>query len=512
MEKVVLEQKVDEKLFEIQEKFLHSYANKSENITDEQWLTKELKEELLIAEEEAGKMSSEIFNVILMHQSNYSSMMNSLSEGISKEKWFSDKLTEAGKTLPLNNFGEYLSSIDEAILEANTEMFNTIITKQGTVNQNPNLDGFIAEQYKANTFNLDAVLKDRNVKGEVLKPKPGETYGKNSLDGQIKDFDLKNHLGETGKIARRYQEKFGETAEITKRYFEKGSYQGQRKGVPLDQVEDIPGSEGFWSYKDVKGKGLEKIEAKRLQNEVQKGNIDAVKADWNYYQVKDLSIQLGQKAAFSGVQAAAISAGFDVAVKMYQGKEIKSKEVIAIALNSGADVGVKAALTGAVKVASERGLIAVVPKGTPIGAITTMVYVGVENAKLLGKVASGELSLREGLQKMEETTVSTTFGLISSAIGAAEGALIGAAALAWIPVIGPGVGAFIGGIVGGTVSYLAGSKVGEAVYSAHKKIQNFAKETAKGIVNSGAKVVKSVYSGVKSAVSSISRGIKSIFK
>ncbi len=75
------------------------------------------------------------------------------------------------------------------------------------MNQQLNLDGFIAEQHHVDTFNLDAVAKGSEYSAEVLQPKPYQTYGKNSVDIVIKDGE--------GKIVRRYQAKYGADADAT---------------------------------------------------------------------------------------------------------------------------------------------------------------------------------------------------------------------------------------------------------------------------------------------------------
>ena len=129
------------------------------------------------------------------------------------------------------------------------------------------------------------------------------------------------------------------------------------------------------------------------------------------------------------------------------------QEVVEAALTGGADFGVKAATAGALKVASEKEILSVIPKGTPAGTFANIAYVAVENVKVLGKVATGELTLREGFEKMQETTVSTVAGLASMSKGAAIGGAVGFA-------FGP-VGAAVGRFFGGTVAYLAGSELGE---------------------------------------------------
>ena len=44
-----------------------------------------------------------------------------------------------------------------------------------------------------------------------------------------------------------------------------------------------------------------------------------------------------------------------------------------------------------------------IPKGTPAGTIANIAHVAVENVKIAGKMATGELTVKEGLEKMEQT-------------------------------------------------------------------------------------------------------------
>ena len=91
-------------------------------------------------------------------------------------------------------------------------------------------------------------------------------------------------------------------------------------------------------------------------------------------------------------------------------------------------------------------------------------------------MASGELTFKEGVDKMEQVTVSTIAGLASSAQSASIGATIGT-------VFGP-VGAAVGGFVGGAVGFMAGSKVGESTVKVCQKIRNRVTEMTKSIAES----------------------------
>ena len=242
---------------------------------------------------------------------------------------------------------------------------------------------------------------------------------------------------------------------------------------------------------------LTKSRAEQMRDEAQSGNWNDL--NWNEYATKDLAIGIGKQAGYAALQGAAIGVGFDVAQKLWNGESIDADEVVETAIVSGADFGVKAAAAGALKVGVEKEIIKVIPKGTPAGTIANIAYVAIEDVKVLGKMATGELTMKEGIEKLEQTTVSTAAGLVAMGKGAAIGAAMGT-------VFGP-VGTAVGGFIGGTVGYMAGSKVGEAVVKCAQKVRDGAKKVAKTVVSG----VKSVASSVASGVKSFCRGVAGFF-
>ena len=169
------------------------------------------------------------------------------------------------------------------------------------------------------------------------------------------------------------------------------------------------------------------------------------------------------------------------------------------ALVSGADFGVKAATAGALKVGVEKEIIKAIPKGTPASTIANIAHVAIEDAKVVGKMVTGELSLREGIDKIEQTTVATAAGLATMGEGAAIGAAAGA-------VFGP-IGAAVGGFVGGSVGYMAGSKVGETIVNGAQKVRDVVCEAAGAVVDK----VKDIGSAVLDGVSNFFSGIFNFF-
>lgn len=483
---VLLEDEASE-LKLLQQRFIKSYIDNKDKMEVEDWLVNELKNNLPEKTYiEIAEMSKDIVETIKINEDNKKSLQEAINNGRSKESWFAASLKNSFSNFTTFQTAEYLHGLDKALESANESMHSTITTKSGLINQNVNLDGFIAEQHHVNSFNLQAELKGSEFRAEVLTPKEGQTYGKNSVDIVIKD--------KSGKIVKRYQSKYCADAESTQRALDNGDYRGQRKLVPEGQAKDINNAtECIESPDGIKSQSLSKQKAKDLQQEAQSGNWNDL--NWNEYKTKDLAIGIGKQAGYAALQGAAIGAGLELASKVWNGEEIKGEEVVEKAITSGADFGIKAATAGALKVGVEKGIIKVIPKGTPAGTIANIAYVAIENVKVLSKVATGELTLKAGFEKMEQTTVATVAGIAAGTKGTTLGAAIGSA-------LGP-VGAIVGGFVGGTVGYIAGSKVGETVVKVSQKIRNVVTSTLKSAASTVSSGVNNLCSSAKGIVSGV---------
>lgn len=483
-----------EDIKDLQYNFIKSYIVNKDKMSVEDWLNQELKLNLPdVNENEIKVISDDIIKTIKINEKNKESLIDAVSNGRSKESWFASQIKKTTSNMAMGETVQYLQTLDEAIKDANKILHETITTKSGNINQNLNLDGFIAETHHSNTFNLQAKLKGSEYRAEVLVPKEGQAYAKNSVDIVIKD--------KTGKIIERYQSKYGKTAEDTIKMIKDGNYNNQRLLVPSEQVDEVqkafPNKTVTASIGsgDIKSNPLSKIDAKEFQKEAQSGNWNEL--NWNEYKTKDLAIGIGKQAGYAAIQGAAIGVGIEVASKVWNGEEIKGEEVVEQALISGTDFGIKAATAGALKVGVEKGIVKVIPKGTPTGTIANIAYVGIENAKIVCKVATGELTVQEGMNQMEQTTVSTVAGLVAGAKGTAIGAQLGM-------VFGP-VGVAIGGFLGGTVGYIAGSEVAKTVVKGVQKVRekaitivkdtgNYIRESVKNTWESAKTVGRSLFS------------------
>ena len=474
----------------IVEDFVKSYsANPTAPV--ESWLIPKMQEQLPErSHEEIVAMVDEIVATIKASEEKKASLEKAIDSGRSKESWFASEAKKATSAMSTQEAAKYLTNLDMALQQANESLYRTITTQAGTVSQNPRLDGFIAEQYHAQTFNMNAEATGSPYRAKVLEPN-GNGYAKNSVDIVIVDGE--------GKVVRRYQSKYCKDAKATEQAFEHGDYRGQQKLVPEGQEGDIAkkSTTVLEAPDGTTSNPLTKSRAEQMRDEAQSGNWNDL--NWNEYAAKDLAIGIGKQAGYAALQGAAIGVGFDVAQKLWNGESIDADEVVETAIVSGADFGVKAAAAGALKVGVEKEIIKVFPKGTPAGTIANIAYVAIEDVKVLGKMATGELTMKEGIEKLEQTTVSTAAGLVAMGKGAAVGAAMGT-------VFGP-VGTAVGGFIGGTVGYMAGSKVGEAVVKCAQKVRDGAKKVAKTVVSG----VKSVASSVASGVKSFCRGVASFF-
>lgn len=492
-EPVLTEQEARE-LKPILQDFVRAYVTNSREEA-KTWLPKKIREYLPEkSEEEVEAIVSDMTSSLEVFEDKKKSLSEAKKAGKTRESWLSEQALKATERMSQEQAVQYLAGLDEALVDSNIAMFNTVTTNAGTINQNPHLDGFIAERQHVETFNLNAKAKGSEYRAEVLEPGPGERYGKNSVDIVIKDAD--------GKIVKRYQSKYCKDANATQKAFESGDYRGQQKLVPEGQAEEIPSKTTTYieAPDGTKSDSLSKEEAKNLQEKTQNGEIQEY--DWNNFTTKDIAKQVGRQAGYACLQGAAISTGFDIAHKLWNGEEIKAEDEVIKAIESGADFGIKSAVGSALKVGSEKGILRIIPKGTPAAACANIAFVGIENCKVLAKVASGDLTPREGMEKMADVTASATGGLLAMGKGAALGAKTGIAAGASIgaffggpagAVLGAKIGSVVGGFVGGSVGYMAGSKVGHAVCGAAKKVASIAVNVVK---TEGAKLtngVKGVY-------------------
>ena len=414
--------------------------------------------------------------------------------------------------LSTKSVNNYVDTVNTAIDNANKTLVESVTTKAGTINQNPNLDGFIFEEHHAGTFNIDAAVKQKSYYAEALKPELGETYGKNSVDLVIKD--------DAGKYVKKYSAKAYKNAnETAKSFYDKITgykYKFQSKLVPTDQTRDITNSVDKVKYNDVESKGITKAEIKDIQNDLQSGNKKAdifnFKKDVNTISI---SKQIGKQAMLNGTMGSILSMGTNIGINVIQGKEVEAEEVIEIGIKTGASMGMATAVAGGIRVAVEKRVIPTVfSKMLTNNTIGTIAASSMDIIGTAFKLGSGEISLGKAVKDVGNSLGAGYGAIISSGIGFSGGmALATTIGLGTIGTVGT---ILTGGLalVAGAVCGVIGSKVAGAITSGIGAVAETIVDGAVNIVKAGKEVVKSlasgVWNGVKSVGSAIASGVSSV--
>lgn len=463
------------------QKTVTSYTNKSDDVTDENWLNKTLSENLPNkSAEEISSMSQDILTNISHFDKTWQEAHQARVDGLKPHEWVANKIQEAAAGMNAQKYGERIGNLYAAYKQGNEEMMKTILTKNGTINMNPNLDGFIAEQKLVNSFNINAAKSNSIYEARVLRPE-GNTYGKNSVDIGIYDKT-------TNKLVRRYQAKFYSTPETTTNACKSNNYTGQRFVVSEGQSESVKKNfsdgrsidEYIESPDGVRSDSFRKEDVKNLQEEIQTtGNIPQ----------ENLALELGKQVAFAGAAGAAMGAGVHVMSKILSDEKIEADEVICAALKSGADSGIKAAVGGVLEIAANKGILpSVIGKG-----ISKFAGPIVEGLKIFGDFITGEIDGEEAVERFMWLG-ATTF-VTDMVLGSVSIASIGSAVMAALPVLCSPVGLAVGAAAGLTLGAMAfGSEICDAIGSAC--------ETIGGIVSDIGSGIGSVVEGIGSAIGS----------
>ena len=148
----------------IVEDFVKSYsANPTAPV--ESWLIPKMQEQLPEkSHDEIVSMVDEIVVTIKVSEEKKTSLEKAVASGRSKESWFASEAKKAIAGMSTQEAAKYLTNLDTVLQQANESLYRTITTQAGTISQNPRLDGFIAEQYHAQTFNMNAEATVRGYK------------------------------------------------------------------------------------------------------------------------------------------------------------------------------------------------------------------------------------------------------------------------------------------------------------------------------------------------------------
>jgi hypothetical protein len=367
---------------------------------------------------------------------------------------------------------QQMGKMVEAIIKGRQNIQNRLATNQSA----PVKGGFIAEEFHAETFNLDSILKNKENRAIT------ENYeGWSDLGLKINDTpDIV--VTENNTIQTTAQSKYYATVDATASKLSDLKYENIDQLIgPSDQVNP---SDGYSVQDQASPEAAPKITERLEHDGVQStpltkpeadqmggGNLDHLEKIENQYQTKSTIQQIGNAAKGAAAMSAVVCGSINTLryIQSARNGEISSDEaVIKIVVETAAaaaDSAVKASANAGVqsllvRYGAEKAVIEVLAKQSlksmlKTNAVTVGVVSVVDAIKDLVKLGTGSISKEEFYERQGKSVLNTSAGVVGGSLGAA-----GAAATAAGFGITAGTTAMtavtvIGGLSGGIIACLA---------------------------------------------------------
>ena len=224
-----------------------------------------------------------------------------------------------------------------------------------------------------------------------------------------------------------------------------------------------------------------------LGSSVEKTGSAGQEEEWTSAELHLLGKLTGDRLMLAGVQSAITFAEYQT--ENFDSEQVRENDAVALALETGRDVGLKTAVAGALTIAVRKKIIHMTVAEAPTSVYANLACASIENVKTAMQVADNKLTESEGVDRMAANTAVAASNLVLEAAGRTAGST----ALSWIPVIGPIVGGILGGITGKMVAKAAGPVIYEKVEKAKSPIAARAKQMVKKAgqaVNKGINTLK----------------------
>lgn len=339
--------------------------------------------------------------------------------------------------------------------------------------------GFAAEEVTAETFNLDAILKNKDVRAftDACENSPIPTHD------PVRDVVVV----EDGKIVKTGQLKFYKTAERTEKAFRdikggEGHYNDVDQMIaPSDQLEGVRDAARIdelknqgrrpevadaasqiknkatdrLSHNGVESKPLSKADAEQIARDAKQGKTDGLhKEIQDSYKTKSTLLQT-RKAATNAAVVTTVIAGTINTIsclnKVQKGqmqpvdavKYIIKNTAIAAGDSALKAAGATAAVSITTRMAPELFAQSALQSSLTTGAVAGAAVCAIDLVECLVLVAAGKMTMKELEVRTGKNIFQTGAGVIGSSIGASIGAA------------GGPIGAMIGGMVGGLITSVA---------------------------------------------------------
>ena len=351
---------------------------------------------------------------------------------------------------------QYVGRVEEAIktLEDNINRHNY---RRLGVGQ---FKGYVAEEWGAGTFNVDAVAAGSKLRAEV----PHST--------ELLSVDMRVGTPEQLELGRKFGHGFGEEysskvyADGTTSAIEQTPYTGMKRFVASDQYDDARAqalsSEDYDTYhnltKTVKKDGIESRPADKVdyENMAQDGREQEFKAS-KYGVDTNSAIKpkyIMQRALKAGYTAAAISVAMQITPEIIKTvdhlikygeidiDEVKKSGLKAI--SAGAEGFLRGSIACSIQIICDKGLLGQAFMHIDPTLLGSVVSIALDTAKCSILVAAGKMTPREMGDRLVDDVLITTGFIIGCRIGSHIGGVIVQAIGFEFPVVGYLIGSLIG--------------------------------------------------------------------
>lgn len=390
-----------------------------------------------------------------------------------------------------------MAQMVEAIAKGNNNIDMILSTKQSA----PIKGGFIAEEYHAETFNLDAILNGDD--SRAYTDNYDEWY-KQKWNGKnlVRNDNTDVVITKDGEVNKSYQAKYMKDAHDTAgamsqmgadgkpKYNKNDAYVG-----PSDQIEDVkrqslenidknmerngdPARRQAYQETHDKvtdtvsnGKSSSKPLSKKEANELGSGNKEHLEQVENQYKTDSTFQQMGNAAVGAASMSAIVSGSLNTVkyIQQVQNGEISGDEavvkIVGETVASAADSAVKASANAGVqslmvRYGSKEAAMQVLAKQgvqsmLKTNAVTMGVSCAVDMVKDLVRLGTGAINKEEFFDRQGKGVLTTSAGAAGGALGMAGAESMAALLGVQTGTLAMGAASIVGGLAGGMIAGLA---------------------------------------------------------
>ena len=469
--------------------FVESYAEKDEKTSNKEWLKGQLEKQAIgLAKDALNKYSDGLVDSVESYDATLDSIRQAKAKGKNGAEWLAEQAAASGKEYSAAE----LNGIAKAIGQGGEMLLRNLRAEELHIDAAKSAEEYAAEMACIDDFNDLAGRAGGRYVAHVDGLGDGSRYGRNQFDVVISDKF-------TGKPLENYLVKYGGTAAETIEMVSKLTRAGEKILVPSEQLDEVKKALPGWKIVDALGDSpLVKVAGspltRNLLDQCMNGDLlgKAEKVLDNPGQaIKDVA----ESAMTSGILSAGFMGGLEKVANNAPVENVKIKDLVETALQTGDLQGVKVAASGALATYVQKGMTKLIPKNTPVSIISGIASTGVEAVNILNKVSNGAMNVSDALGEFANAKLAMVFDNVWGKYATRKAMM---AMTSCIPVAGP----FLTGLVASGTLDFVGAAIKQKVVNTVKKV----------VVPAVKTVVKKVCSTVKSVASTVWSGVKSVAK